>query len=70
MPKSTKVFIRTADGGYLFRFDMGWYTQCGDDPTTWTNDRKKAKRYTPERAADIIGTVCNWHAAHIEAVQP
>ena len=65
------VIRRTTDGAYLARYDKAWL-ELGDDPSSWTDDRAKAKRFKTLEAAQRLmrcSGQCGFQPAHIEAVQ-
>lgn len=48
-----KFLVASHKGGYLARFTMVFYNEAGDDPSCWTDDRKKAKRCTEAQIAKM-----------------
>ena len=41
-----KFIVIHGEGGFLHNFDIGWFNHHQDDPSCWTNDKSKAKKYT------------------------
>lgn len=44
-----KFIVIHAQGGFLHRFDIGWFTQCQDDPSCWTDKKEHAQPYTQDQ---------------------
>lgn len=55
--KPAKFIVVHGQGGYLFSFWMGWLTECGDDPSCWTDDRTKARKYTATQIEKMRATI-------------
>jgi len=44
-----KFIVIHNQGGFLHRFDIGWYTHHQDDPSCWTDNKEKAQPYTQDQ---------------------
>lgn len=48
-----KFIVISTQGGYLHRFDIGWFTECQDDPSCWTDHKEQAMPYTAEQVESM-----------------
>jgi hypothetical protein len=44
-----RFIVKSVHGGYLHRFDIGWFNHHQDDPSCWTDNAETAHGYTLEQ---------------------
>ena len=48
------IVVHAERNGFLFRFDLGWFTHCQDDPSCWTDERAKAGKFTQKQIDKMV----------------